>query len=220
MNTNQNPTINDLQGQANEIKHLTFDQLCDVMKLARDTSARDHAMLVVCYQHALRASEVATIKLDDIQWREMTLTVERKKGSLRTVQNLFQERGRPELDEVRALKRWIAERKQTGEPTSYLFASQRGGDLHPDVVNRIFKGYVAKVNETRLAAGKQPIDKDTAHIHSLKHTRVTLLLDAGMDFYRVGLIAGHAALSSTLRYSHGSQALACQEAQSKAYEMA
>src|ERR1700694_1943129 len=132
-----NPTLNQLQGQANEVKHLTFDQLIDVMKLAKDTSARDHAMLVVCYQHALRASEVAAIKMDDINWREMTLTVVRKKGSLRTVQNLFQERGRPELDEIRAIKRWVSERKTMSEPTSYLFSSQRGGDLHPDVVNRI-----------------------------------------------------------------------------------
>jgi hypothetical protein len=34
-----------------------------------------------------------------------------------------------------------------------------------------------------------------------------------MELYLVKLLAGHAALSSTLRYAHGSQKLARQEAQ-------
>jgi hypothetical protein len=46
----------------------------------------------------------------------------------------------------------------------------------------------------------------------LKHSRVTSVVGK-MDLYLVKLLAGHAALSSTLRYAHGSQKLACDEAQ-------
>jgi site-specific recombinase XerD len=100
-----------------------------------------------------------------------------------------------------------------------LFASQKGGALCPDAVNRLFKNYVRLTNEARLARGKQPIPPSASHVHALKHTRCSLLIDAGVDFFKVGLIAGHAALSSTLRYVHGSQTLACKAAQARDYEI-
>ena len=39
------------------------------------------------------------------------------------------------------------------------------------------------------------------------------------DFYKVGLRAGHAALSSTLKYVHGSQVLAGKAWQEKTFEI-
>jgi site-specific recombinase XerD len=86
-------------------------------------------------------------------------------------------------------------------------------------VNRLFQKYVAVVNESRLARSAQPIPESANRIHALKHTRCSLLVDAGADFYKVALIAGHASLSSTLRYTHGSQPLACKEAAAKDYEI-
>jgi hypothetical protein len=53
----------------------------------------------------------------------------RKKGSLRTIQQLVSQRGKPGLDEMKALRRWLVERRRTNEPTSYVFASQKGGSL-------------------------------------------------------------------------------------------
>jgi len=215
----QNPTINDLQSAANEIKHLTADQLEEVMKAAMKASARDHALLATIFHHGLRASEAADLKLSDINWASMEITIARKKGSLKTVQQLVSQRGKPALDEVKALRRWLVERKQTNEPTSYVFASQKGGALHPDVINRIFKKYVAVVNADRVARGVQPIADSACHVHALKHTLCTLAIDAGMDFYKVGLRAGHSALSSTLKYVHGSQVLAGKAWQEKSFEI-
>jgi integrase len=216
---NQNPTINDLHSAANEIKHLTAEQLEEVMVAAMRESARDHAMLLVIFHHALRASEAADLKLSDLNWSSMEITIRRKKGSLKTVQQFVSQRGKPALDEVKALRRWLSERSRTNEPTSFLFASQKGGALHPDVVNRLFKKYVAQVNADRLARGVQPIAESACHVHALKHTLCTLAIDAGIDFYKVGLRAGHAALSSTLKYVHGSQVLAGKAWQEKTFEI-
>jgi type 1 fimbriae regulatory protein FimB len=216
---NQNPTINELHSAANEIKHLTAEQLEEVMTAAMRESARDHAMLLVIFHHALRASEAADLKLSDLNWSSMEITIARKKGSLKTVQQLVSQRGKPALDEVKALRRWLAERSRTNEPTSYIFASQKGGALHPDVVNRLFKKYVAQVNANHLARGVQPIAESACHVHALKHTLCTLAIDAGIDFYKVGLRAGHAALSSTLKYVHGSQVLAGKAWQEKTFEI-
>jgi type 1 fimbriae regulatory protein FimB len=215
---NQNPTTSDLQRSANGIKHLTADQLEELMQAAM-VSARDHAMLLVIFHHGLRASEAAELKLTDINWASMEVTIARKKGSLKTTQQLVSQRGKPALDEVKALRRWLAERKRTNEPTSYVFASQKGGALHPDVVNRLFKKYVAVVNEARLNRQAQPIAETASHVHALKHTLCTLAIDSGMDFYKVGLRAGHAALSSTLKYVHGSQVLAGKAWQEKSFEI-
>src|SRR5437899_1899229 len=89
---NQNPTINDLHSAANEIKHLTAEQLEEVMTAAMRESARDHAMLLVIFHHALRASEAADLKLSDLNWSSMEITIQRKKGSLKTVQQLVSQR--------------------------------------------------------------------------------------------------------------------------------
>jgi type 1 fimbriae regulatory protein FimB len=213
-----NPTLNDLQASANEIKHLTADQLEELMRAA-SVSPRDHAMLLVIFHHGLRASEAAELKLSDVNWRSMEVTVHRKKGSLKTTQLLVSLRGKPVLDEVKALRRWTNQRKLSNEPTSYIFASQKGGALHPDVVNRLFKKYVAIVNLARRSREAQPISDQASHVHALKHTLCTLAVDAGMDLYKVGLRAGHAALSSTLRYAHGSQVLAGKAWQEKAFEI-
>jgi integrase len=216
---NQNPTINDLHSAANAIKHLTAEQLEEVMTAAMRESARDHSLLLTIFHHALRASEAADLKLSNLNWSSMEITIARKKGSLKTTQQLVSQRGKPALDEVKALRRWLAERSRTNEPTSYVFASQKGGSLHPDVINRLFKKYVAQVNADRHARGVQPIAESASHVHALKHTLCTLAIDAGIDFYKVGLRAGHAALSSTLKYVHGSQVLAGKAWQEKTFEI-
>lgn len=66
--------------QSNSLKHLTEDELLDVFEAARRRSTRDHAMLLVCFQHALRASELISLKLSDIDWRNMEITIQRLKG--------------------------------------------------------------------------------------------------------------------------------------------
>jgi integrase len=121
---NQNPSISELHAAANGIKHLTAEQLEELMTVAMKESARDHAMLLVIFHHALRASEAADLKLSDLNWSSMEITIARKKGSLKTVQQLVSQRGKPCLDEIKALRRWIAERNRTNEPTSFVFASQ------------------------------------------------------------------------------------------------
>ena len=114
------------------------------------------------------------------------------------------------MDEVFALRSWLNERpKDTG--SDLVFLSQKG-PLDRNTVNRIFAKYCRLTSEARVARGEKPISESCRHIHALKHSRVTSVVGK-MDLYLVKLLAGHAALSSTLRYAHGSQKLACDEAQ-------
>jgi len=196
--------------RSNSLKHLTEDELLEVCEIARRRSARDHALMVVCFQHALRASELISLKLGDIDWRNMEITVQRLKGSLKTTQPLFRMRGRPCMDEVSALRTWLNERPRDSG-SDFLFVSQKGR-FNRNTVSRIFAKYCRLASEARIARGEKPISESCWHIHALKHSRVTSVVGK-MDLYLVKLLAGHAALTSTLRYAHGSQKLACREAQ-------
>ena len=202
--------------RSTSLKHLSEDELLDVFEMARRRSSRDHALLIVCFQYALRASELVSLRLADIDWRNMEITVQRLKGSLKTTQPLFRMRGRPCMDEVSALRTWLNERPRDSG-SDLLFVSQKGRfDRNP--VNRIFAKYCRLASEARVARGEKPIAESCWHIHSLKHSRVTSVVGK-MDLYLVKLLAGHAALSSTLRYAHGSQKLACHEAQRVSMEI-
>jgi integrase len=196
--------------ESNSLKHLTEDELLDVFETARRRSTRDHAMLLVCFQHALRASELVALKLADIDWRNMEITVQRLKGSLTTTQPLFRMRGRPCMDEVHALRSWLKQRPRDSG-SDLLFVSKKG-QFDRNTVNRMFAKYCRLASEARVARGERAIADSCRHIHALKHSRITSVVGK-MDLYLVKLLAGHAAIGSTLRYAHGSQKLACQEAQ-------
>lgn len=214
-----NPTLNSLQVAANDIKHLTADQLEDVLTLAMKSSARDHSMLVTLTQHWMRASEAAELKVEDINWRSHEITIRRKKGSLTTTQQLVAYKGKPCFDEVKALKRWFAERKANNEPSDFVWTSQKGGAMEPITVNRIFVKYAEQVNEERRARGAKVIPDSALRVHAIRHTCATLAADAGMDPYQLALRAGWASLSSALIYTHGSQTLAGRAWESKSYEI-
>lgn len=201
--------------QSNSLKHLTEDELLDVFEAARHRSARDHAMLLVCFQHALRASELVSLKISDIDWRNMEITIQRLKGSLKTTQPLFRMRGRPCMDEVFALRSWLKERRRDSG-SDLLFVSKKG-KFDRCTANRMFAQYCRLASEARVARGDRPIADSCWHIHALKHSRITSVVGK-MDLYLVKLLAGHAAIGSTLRYAHGSQKLACREAQRVSFE--
>ena len=65
--------------RSNSLKHLSEDELLDVFETSRRRSTRDHALLIVCFQHALRASELISLRLGDIDWRNMEITIQRLK---------------------------------------------------------------------------------------------------------------------------------------------
>ena len=142
--------------RSNSLKHLSEDELLDVFETARRRSPRDHALLIVCFLHALRATELISLRLTDIDWRNMEITIQRLKGSLKTTQPLFRMRGRPCMDEVSALRTWLKERpsdsgsdflsfrKRVGSTATRLIASLRStAGLRPKLALLEAKGQSA-----------------------------------------------------------------------------
>src|ERR1019366_1201659 len=165
---------------------LTPQEMLDLLKAARKRSPRDWAMILMAYRHGLRASEVCGIKLADVDLKSGSISIRRLKGSLHTIQPIYQHRGLPLLDETAALRAWL--RKRTGDGSDYLFTSQKGGKLSRIQFFRVFQS----IGEL---AGL-PVDK--RHPHVLKHSLASHLVagNANLALIRQGL--GHRSISSTM----------------------
>ena len=167
---------------------LTPDELLAVLKAARSRSARDWAMILLGYRHGLRASEVCSLKLADVDPKADSISIRRLKGSLHTVQPLYRHKGQPLLDEVTALRAWQRERKADG--SDFLFTSQKGGRLHRSQFFRIFQACAE-------AAGLPPQKR---HPHALKHSLASHLVAGNVNLALVKQCLGHRAIGSTMKY--------------------
>ena len=67
------------------IKYLEMNELLNVLAQARKKSVRDHAVALFAFRFGLRASELSTLKLEDVQGGYCD--VQRLKGSEHTRQD-------------------------------------------------------------------------------------------------------------------------------------
>lgn len=183
--------------------YLTPDELVKILRAARSRFSRDWAMLLLAYRHGLRASEVCNLRLADIDLKGGSIAVRRLKGSLFTVQPLYQYRGQPLLDEMKALREWLRVRQADG--SEYVFTSQKGGRLDR---SQFFRIYRACAETAGLAVEKR-------HPHVLKHSLANHLIAGNVNLALVRQALGHRSISSTMQYigtTDGQAAAAAQSA--------
>jgi site-specific recombinase XerD len=180
---------------------LTPQEMLDLLKAARQHSTRDSAMILLAYRHGLRASEVCGIKLADLDLKAGSISIKRLKGSLHTVQPLYQHRGQPLLDEAAAVRAWL--RKRVADGSDYLFTSQKGGKL-----SRIqfFRNFQKVAQEAGLSAEKR-------HPHVLKHSLASLLVVGNANLALIRQALGHRSINSTMAYIGTSDAQAAEALQ-------
>src|SRR6202041_617668 len=106
----------------------------------KQESDRDHALLLICYGHAMRASECGALLLSDISIKDWTIRVRRGKGSLDTTEKLMPNSNRL-LDELKTIENWLRVRP-TDSP--YLFPSRKHAQLSRVQVHRIYRYYAEK----------------------------------------------------------------------------
>ena len=168
------------------LEYLTHNELRKVLAVAAKHGTREACMFTLGYGHALRASEIATLTLDDVKAGK--IACRRGKKSEHTVEAL-----RPH--EIDALCSWLKERGD-GDGSCFLFTSRQGSRLSRQQVYNLFR----KVAEL---AGLEP---GRVNPHILKHSYASHMIRAGVDLAFVQKAMGHAHISSTVRYTHVSTA--------------
>lgn len=152
---------------------LSKDELLSLLSAARARKERDWLLILVTYLHALRASEATEFTADNM--KDGYLTIQRKKGSLRTIQPLV-EHENPLLNEKPALIE-LARKVPFGRP--------------------LFKMSTVQFWRLMQRYGKQAgIAQHRCHPHILKHTMCSHLIGK-VDIAVIREWAGHSNLSST-----------------------
>jgi integrase/recombinase XerD len=161
---------------------LSREELERLLGAAREPKHR--TLLMLTYSAGLRVSEVAHLKVRDIDSGRMSVRVEQGKGDKDRYTVLCARM----LKELRTY--WLAYR-----PEVWLFTGRdRTRPLHVKTIQRVF--YLAK---DRAGIGK------TCGIHALRHAFATHLLEAGTDLHTIQRLLGHGHLSTTMRYFHLAQ---------------
>src|SRR5712691_4430234 len=147
--------------------------------------ARDLAILELFYSTGMRLSELAGLNDADVDLVSDQVKVRGKGKKERIVPVGAQA--------LAALRQYLKERDRLSENRRALFVNSRGKRLTPRGVQlamkRLFDG---------LARGK------ALHVHALRHSFATHLLDAGADLRSVQELLGHASLATTQVYTHTS----------------
>lgn len=171
-------------------KHLMLPKILNEAELGRLFKAlpnlKHKAMLFTVYSAGLRVSELAALKIKDIDSGRMQIFIERAKGKKDRYVNLS-----PVLLDI--LRAYL--RKYKPRPVLFLFESEQTGTAYPlRTIQKIFED----------AKNKAGIDKKLG-IHSLRHSFATHLLEKGTDIRYIKDILGHFDIKTTERYLHVSK---------------
>jgi len=164
---------------------LSREEVARLIAAARNPKHR--AALSVAYGAGLRASEVVSLKLGDIDSERMTLRVEQGKGRKDRYAMLS-----PVL--LERLRGWwrVAHAEGMMLPNGWLFPGLDPTDpMTPRQLNRVI----------HAAAAAAQINKPVS-MHSLRHAFATHLLEGGADLRTIQELLGHSSLSTTQIYSH------------------
>ena len=142
------------------------------------------AMLMLAYGSGLRVSEIAALRIKDIDSKAMRVFVNGGKGKKDRYTLLSHEC----LCVLREY--WSVYRPK--HPQGWLFLGQsKQTHILSDSVESAFNAWYSKTG----------ITKDVS-IHSLRHAFATYLLEDGADLFQIKELLGHASLSSTTVYLH------------------
>ena len=159
-------------------------QLMEVSQAEQWLACRDRAILELLYSSGIRVSELAGLRMDDVDLVGGSVQVAGKGKQERLVPI-----GRPSVD---TLQRYLDHRK-TPKPGSaaMVFLNKNGTALTTKSVREIVRRW------TRAAGIAKKVSP-----HTLRHTFATHLLDQGADLRSVQELLGHKNLSTTQIYTH------------------
>lgn len=157
---------------------LAQEELTTIIKQC--SNLKHKAIIMTGYAAGLRASEIISLKLTDIDSKRMTIKVVSGKG---------------DKDRYVALSvvllNTLREYFKLYKPSVYLFEGKGGGQ------------YCIRSAQALLAQAKARARvRKKGNLHLLRHSFATHLLEAGTDIRYIQELLGHSNIKTTLRYTH------------------
>ncbi|MGG7246449.1 tyrosine-type DNA invertase [Escherichia coli] len=156
-------------------------------------SERNYCLVMMAFIHGLRASELLSLRLSDLDMGEKIVLITRMKKGFSTVHPLTS-------DEIKGLRLWLSVRQKIivqglHEDTGWLFISHRGTPLTRQQFYNII----------RVTGQRAGLNVD-AHPHMLRHACGYALANNGIDTRLIQDYLGHRNIRHTVRYTASSAA--------------
>ena len=153
----------------------TFFNMCDNFKFK--------TIFMLVYGSGLRIGEVANLRVEDIDSKNMRIFVREGKGNKERYTILPKQ----SLEMLREYWRKYRQHKRRGR----IFLSESGKAITVGVIREHFRKYrkKAKINEK-------------ATLHTLRHNFATDLIERGATLIQVKELMGHSNIRSTMEYVH------------------
>ena len=149
-------------------------------KLGQIDNIKHKTILTLTFSVGLRVSEITNLKIEDIDSKRMIIHIKNAKGRKDRIVPLSQK----VLDLLRTYYKQYT-------PKEYLFNGQSNQQYSIRSCQAIYKKYI----------------DDKGHIHQLRHSCFTNLLENGTDLKIIQKIAGHSNVKTTEIYTHVSNQL-------------
>jgi site-specific recombinase XerD len=162
-------------------RYFNQDEIAAIIKAAGPIKHK--VMLMLAYAAGMRVSEVAAIRVSDIDSKRMCILISQAKGKKDRIVTLSP-----------VLLVMLREYWKTGKlkKDGYLFPGQYEG-----------KAYSSRSIQAVLALAKKRAGViKPGSIHALRHSFATHLLDKGTDVTMIQKLLGHNNIKTTLRYLH------------------
>jgi len=174
--------INRLKEDTGRILYLTAAQASNLLdKAAEHQSPFIYPFIIIALETSMRRSEILSIRLEHIDLPRRIIFIPQAKAGAR------------EQPITKNLTEYLAEYLKTAEPgQAWLFPSCRSKCGHVKWPEYAFRDVVKNAG----------LDPKQVVRHTLRHTAITHLVQAGVDLPTVQRISGHKTLQMVARYSH------------------
>lgn len=159
-----------------------FFSLAEISAMLNTTTNLKHKLLIaIGYTAGLRRSEIRNLRLRDVDLKRNLLFIKDSKGK-RDRYTLFSQH----------LHEWLKTYLDQAKPKVYLFEGSRPGTQYSTTSMALILKKMAR------SAGIQR----KVHMHMLRHSFATHLLEEGRDIRYVQELLGHQSIKTTERYTH------------------
>jgi site-specific recombinase XerD len=160
-------------------------RLLEVVDRRTPMGKRDYAILLLLVTYGLRAREIAALTLDDIDWHRDRLRVPERKAGHSTAYPLSALVGE-------ALVAYLQHgRPQTSVRALFFQAHAPYAPITSVAISQLSKNHLRRAGIAVSRAGS----------HTLRHSCVQRLVDAGFDLKTIGDYVGHGSPSATTVYT-------------------